>query len=240
MSAESPAMTPRIRRELPGTFLGRLLLTWLTPGPATGLIFSVATFTVAAVAAHWMLWQLVDASGTVWLRSALDGHRLMMVLVGCYLMFALVSAPHHRWHVAAWKQPVKVSVGIAAMAVVLLVMSVLPYSIQLHLNDYRQFDYSAWQFTNWVWTIERAGSNSVDSVVIYLVIALGLVSFLTHLLLVGQRVLPQRLATPGACRRSIAGWLGWSRLRKRKMIRLDSASAVQSRNLYRSAAVPHP
>src|SRR5690606_37185899 len=26
MSAESPAMTPRIRRELPGTFLGRILL----------------------------------------------------------------------------------------------------------------------------------------------------------------------------------------------------------------------
>src|SRR5690606_8892085 len=123
-------------------------------------------------------------------------HRTMLVLVGCYLMFALVGV-RTIVGMLRWKQPVKVSVGIAAMAVVLLVMAVIPYAIQLHWNDYRPFDYSAWQFTNWVWTIERAGSNSLDPLVIYLVIALGLVSFLTHLLLVGQRVLPQRLATPG-------------------------------------------
>ena len=195
MAAESPAMTPRIRRELPGTFLGRLLLTWLTPGPATGLIFSMATFTVAAVAAHWLLWQLVESGSSVWIGDALEGHRLMLVLVGCYLMFALVGV-RTIVGMLRWKQPVKVSVGIAAMAVVLLAMSVIPYSIQLHWNDYRQFEYSAWQFTNWIWTIERAGNNALDGLVVYLVIALGLISFLSHLLLVGRRVLPQRLATP--------------------------------------------
>lgn len=195
MAAESPAMTPRIRRELPGTFLGRLLLTWLTPGPATGLIFAIATFTVAAVIAHGMLWQLVEASAAVWVRSTQESHRMTLLLAGFYLMFALVGV-RVIVGMLRWKQPVKVPVGIAAMALVLLAMAVIPYSIQLHLNDYRSFEYSAWQFTNWIWTIERAGSNALDPLVFYLVMALGLVSFLTHLLLVGQRVLPQRLATP--------------------------------------------
>lgn len=195
MSAESPAMTPRIRRELPGTFLGRLLLTWLTPGPATGLIFSIATFTVAAAATHWMLWQLLEDDATVWVRGVLENHRLVLVLVGCYLMFAFVGV-RTIVGMLRWKQPVKVSVGIAAMAVVLLVMTVVPYSIQLHLNDYRPFEYSVWQFTNWIWTIEQAGRDTFEPTVLYLVMTLGLGSFLTHLLLVGQRVLPQRLATP--------------------------------------------
>ncbi len=195
MAAESPAMTPRIRRELPGTFLGRLLLTWLTPGPATGVIFAMATFTIAAVAAHLMLWGLVESGANAWTRTTLESQRLVLLLVGCYLMFALVAV-RIIVGMLRWKQPVKVSVGIAAMTVVLLAMAVVPYSIQLHWNDYRSFEYSAWQFTNWLWTIDQAGSDALDTGVVYLVIALGLISFLSHLLLVGQRVLPQRLATP--------------------------------------------
>lgn len=195
MSAESSAMTPRIRRELPGTFLGRLLLTWLTPGPATGLIFSIATLAVAAAAVHLMLWQLVPTSSTNWLRSTLENHRTVMLLVVCYLMFAFVGVRVIVGHLRA-RNPVKVSVGIAALAVVLLIMALAPYAIGLHLNDYRQYPYSMWQFTNWVWTIGQAGNGSLDWPVIYLVTAMGAVAFLTHLMLVAQRVLPQRLATP--------------------------------------------
>ncbi|NND99219.1 MAG: ABC transporter permease, partial [Pirellulaceae bacterium] len=41
MAAESPNQTPRIRRELPQSLFARTMLTWLTPGPATGLIFAI-------------------------------------------------------------------------------------------------------------------------------------------------------------------------------------------------------
>ena len=44
--AESSVMTPRIQRELPSTFLGRMCLTWLTPGPATGLVFASSVIAV--------------------------------------------------------------------------------------------------------------------------------------------------------------------------------------------------
>jgi hypothetical protein len=195
MSAESPAMTPRIRRELPGTFLGRLLFSWLMPGPATGLVFAMGTFCVAVLAVHLMLWQLVTSSGAPWIRNLLDQHRIVMVLVASYLMFGLVCV---RGIVAflRTRNPVKVPVGLAAMTVVLLMMVLIPYSIELHLNDYRQFLYSSWQFTNWIWTIEQGAAGSLDPLVMYLVLVLGSVAFLMHLLLLGKRVLPQRLATP--------------------------------------------
>lgn len=195
MSAESPAMTPRIRRELPATFLGRLLLTWLTPGPATGLVFAVATLSVVATAVHLMLWQLATSNSGAWWQRTLDGHRMMLLLVISYLTIAFVGV---RVIVAFLRKrnSVKVPVGVAAIAVVLLLMTVVPYAIGLHLNDYRQFSYSAWQFTNWVWTIERAAADALEPLVVYMVMAMGAIAFFTHLLLLGQRVLPQRLATP--------------------------------------------
>jgi len=48
LASESAVITPRIQRELPATFLGRALLTFLTPGPATGLVFASLTAIVLA------------------------------------------------------------------------------------------------------------------------------------------------------------------------------------------------
>lgn len=48
MSGESPELSLRVRRSLPQSFLGRALLTWFNPGPATGHIFIVAN-AVAAI-----------------------------------------------------------------------------------------------------------------------------------------------------------------------------------------------
>lgn len=195
MAAESPAMTPRIRRELPGTFAGRLLWTWLTPGPATGLVFATATLTVAAAVVHLMLRQTHHSSGVVWYTGMVEAHGSVMLLVVAYLMFAWVGVRLIIGFLRT-RGPVKVPVGMAAAAVILLLMSMGPYSIQLHLNDYRQFSYSAWQASNWMWTINQARSGALEPWILYLVVCGGGAAFLIHLLLVGQRVLPQRLATP--------------------------------------------
>ncbi len=39
--SESSVLTPRVQRTLPQSFLARATLTWLAPGPATGLVFSM-------------------------------------------------------------------------------------------------------------------------------------------------------------------------------------------------------
>lgn len=52
MTGESPYLSLRARRNLPQSFLGRMLFTWFNPGPATGYVFAVAGATsgVALVA----------------------------------------------------------------------------------------------------------------------------------------------------------------------------------------------
>lgn len=193
MCAESPTLTPRIRRSLPGSFLGRLFFTWLTPGPATGLVFSLVTLAVALAAMH-LLVQWV-AESTRWLNRELEVHRLLCLLALAYLSLGFVGV-RGLITLLRSRNVVSVRVGVAALVVVLLVLALVPYSIGLHWHDYRGFDYSAWQATNWVWTFAEAASGRLDEFVLYLVLALGGFAFLAHLLLVGQRVLPQRLATP--------------------------------------------
>jgi hypothetical protein len=49
MIGESPALSPRVKRSLPQSFLGRAFLTWFNPGPGSGYLFAVCGM-VAAVA----------------------------------------------------------------------------------------------------------------------------------------------------------------------------------------------
>lgn len=191
--AESAVMTPRIRRELPGTFFGRLFFSWLTPGPATGLVFATVTLAITLAGAHRMLsWVSLPAN-----LSALDleSHRTISLLVVAYLTIGFLGV---RVIIAflRTRNPVTVRVGLAALAVTLMLMTVAPYAIGSYLNDYRPFNYSAWQATNWLWTIRLAAEQQLDNSIVYLVVGVATTAFLVHLLLLGQRVLPQRLATP--------------------------------------------
>lgn len=205
--AEAPTMTPRIRRELPGTFLSRAMFTWVTPGPATGLVFSVVCLVMCVGATHFLLVNLALTNG--WVSRQTDGHFQSIVLVVSYLTFALVCVRMIITFLRT-RNTVNVRIGLAALAVVLLLMAVVPYAIQLHWNDYRQFEYSAWQASNWAWTLERAVNASIDPIVTYIVVGCGALAFLVHLVLLGQRVLPQRLATPEKVLeeyRRLSGWV---------------------------------
>lgn len=193
LCSESAVMTPRIRRELPGSFLGRLLLTWLTPGPATGLVFSTVTLTGMVAASHLLLQQVARTTG--WFVDDLGRHRTLCVLVVAYLTIAFLGVRLIIAFLRA-RYPVDVRVGIAAISVTMMLLTVGPYAIQSFLNDYRTFAYSPWQATNWAWTLRKAYEDDLDALVIYLIVGTAAALFLFHLLLLGQRVLPQRLATP--------------------------------------------
>jgi len=207
MCAEAPTMTARIRRELPGTFLTRLLWTWLTPGPATGLIFTVVCLAACVGSMHFIMIQMAPMGP--WAVSQGATHFQLSVLLVSYLTFGLVGV-RVLISFLRTRNAVNVRVGMAALAVVLLLMAVVPYSIALHWNDYRQFEYSAWQASNWVWTLERAANGAIDPIVVYIVASAAALAFLVHLVLLGQRVLPQRLATPERVLdeyRRLSGWV---------------------------------
>lgn len=205
--AEAPTMTARIRRELPETFLTRLLWTWLTPGPATGLIFTVVCLVVCVGSMHFLMLQMSPLGP--WATTQSSTHFRLSLLLVSYLTFSLVGVRVLISFLRS-RNVVNVRIGMAALAVVLLLMAVIPYSIALHWNDYRQFEYSVWQASNWVWTLERTMNGTIDPIVIYIVVSAGSLAFLVHLVLLGQRVLPQRLATPERVLeeyRRLSGWV---------------------------------
>ena len=90
--SERSTMTPRIRRELPSSFLGRLILTWLTPGPSTGLVFVISMVWILAIAQQFGLYWILRsgiAPGGIGntLRTFLD---LPGLLLPAYLVCFLV------------------------------------------------------------------------------------------------------------------------------------------------------
>jgi len=64
MTGESPDLSPRVKRQLPQSFFGRVFLTWFNPGPGTGYILAVSGVLAAlvmvvaamAVASWFSLW----------------------------------------------------------------------------------------------------------------------------------------------------------------------------------------
>ena len=214
MSAEAATMTPRIRRELPATFLGRFLLIWFTPGPATGYVFGITNLIVMLVVLYEIFNQIIRLPDSIriGIRASTIGTTLSLLVA--YLCVSLVGV---RLIIAVLRRQnsLRVGVGLAALAVILLLMSLVPYSIGLHLNDYRPYEYSLWQITNWLWTLELATDNNLPAMAIISVQVLGGLAFFGHLLMLGRTVLPQRLITP---KRVLE-----ERQRIKKIIALDAA-----------------
>jgi ABC-type transport system involved in cytochrome c biogenesis permease component len=195
MVAESSTMTPRIRRELPSSFLARSALTWLTPGPATGLVFA-SSFAVALVAfvfvGHEALIELHP--DTKWLVSDRHIVREFALLYAGYFVSFLVIV---RVLVALirLKSNPRVEVGLAAFIVVAILSALVPYAMAMHANDYRSFDYSRWQISNWAWTISEVDRRfqSGDE---YIVVTAAAALFAVGLLAMPNTVLPRKIATP--------------------------------------------
>ena len=49
MVGERPELSPRVRRSLPASFLGRVFATWFQPGPGTGYLFAVSNMAVSSL-----------------------------------------------------------------------------------------------------------------------------------------------------------------------------------------------
>ena len=195
MCAESPVITPRIRRQLPSSFLARMTLTWLTPGPTTGLVFSalcIAIITTAiAVGANYYSASPTQPIPTI----AYEFFQRMCISYSVYLIGMLVAV---RWLISVIRinNHPRVELGIAALIAVAVLSSLVPYSIGLHMNDYRSYDHSAWQITNWVWTIGEAVDRPSQFGYIVIVGVFVAFALMISVLVEPKLVFARRIATP--------------------------------------------
>jgi ABC-type transport system involved in multi-copper enzyme maturation permease subunit len=196
MVAESAVVTPRVRRQLPSSFLARMSLTWLTPGPTTGLVFStlcigMVTAIICFASGHYA--NTISQLGLP--PSAIESFQRLCIAYSVYLIGMLVAVRWVIWVIRINNHP-RVELGIAALIAVAVLASLVPYSIGLHLNDYREYEYTAWQLTNWVWTIGLVTERSNQFWYVMIVGGVVAMAFLVTVLAEPKLVFARRIATP--------------------------------------------
>jgi hypothetical protein len=206
MAAESPIMTPRIRRELPSSFAARAILTWLTPGPVTGLVFATANIVLLTVLVLYGIDYAADLPNVRGLAFMADRFRLFCIAYAGYLVCFLVAIRFVIGVIRINNHP-RVELGLAALVAVAVLSSLVPYSIGLQWNDYVPFAYNNWQITNWAWTLsEILNGAPLDTTVAWIVVS-AVVGFFVAVLTMPQLVLPRRIATPKRVEEELAAKL---------------------------------
>ena len=194
MSGETGQMSPRVRRSLPQSLLGRMLGTWFNPGAETGYVFAVlnvwslALFTSGAAVADNLYGgrsgntnQLISLSviAAAYVTAYLGFGRLIIRFLRRYVLTGLLL-------------PFLIHMIFAAGGVL------VPFVIAGWLQGFAYMHYSSLQVTNWAWTAQEAGSGRLWS---SLSVPIGVGAFalamlIINLLLAMREVEQTRLATP--------------------------------------------
>jgi hypothetical protein len=142
MIGESPELHQRARRRLPQSFLGRVLLTWLCPGPGTGYVFTLANMT--GLAAVLLLCEhLARMQSDDWWfphRVGADEHSFWLLLAEvCYVAIYLGIA---RLLVIVLRRvvPVTPPAGLALTVLVFLVGTLAPMVVHSSLMFSNQYN----------------------------------------------------------------------------------------------------
>jgi hypothetical protein len=109
MTCEGAELSPRVKRELPQSFLGRVFLTWFNPGSGTGYLFAamnlVGAGLLTAAALNWAAYVVADAPSSIagidpariqasraqsrWYIEGFAGSINLAIIAPCYLIIYL-------------------------------------------------------------------------------------------------------------------------------------------------------
>ena len=187
-------LSPRARRKLPQSFVGRMFLTWFNPGSATGYVFTVTSFlafVVLILAAN--TFAAANEPGMAYDVEDLSAFGL---LLWSYLAFYLGTG---RLIIMALKRVA--DVGIMAVlliqVLVLIIACALPTFIQFWMQNFRDLDYSNLQMINWFWTlIETINGSWVMWPAVLTMGSAAMAMFALNLVLAAREVETTRLVAP--------------------------------------------
>jgi hypothetical protein len=195
LMGEAAILSPRVKRSLPQSFLGRMCFTWFNPGSGTGYTFTVAnllTLLIVTVAAGLT----AEMEGFAAARGNLDWLLFATLAVAYVVLYLGVG----RLLVLLLRQLGRVTMLLTFLVnVFLAVVGVaIPLFFQAWLEGYGRMSYSLVQLTNWVWTLEEAGDGNLLSFSLVPIIVYGSagIVFLLNLLFAIYEVEQVRLVTP--------------------------------------------
>jgi ABC-type transport system involved in multi-copper enzyme maturation permease subunit len=195
MTGEWPHLSPRVRRELPQSLLGRMFLTWFNPGSGTGYILVVCTMAAVATttAALSIFGEAIGSTTTV--RSDVLGS-FALLLWGYLTVYLgvgrLILLWLRRWFLHGVALPLLIQI-------LLLVAGVgIPLLLQSWLMGYRDIDvYTALQIPNWWWTIaETIDGNGTVLAEASVVLVTALIVLAVNMVVAAKEVEQVRLDAP--------------------------------------------
>jgi hypothetical protein len=128
-------------------------------------------------------------------RRAIQYAVSISVLYAAYLVGFLVAVRLIVGVVRINNHP-RAEIGLAALVAVAVLAALIPYSIGMHLHEYRPFGYSTWQITNWAWTLGLVADGRDMTGFITIIVVFVVMVFFASLLLSPGVVFPRRTATP--------------------------------------------
>lgn len=202
MCGEFPRLSPRVARQLPSTFVGRLFTCWFWPGPATGYVFAATTFAIFTVTmvSISLNFGMADWTSAVW-GGLVWGYLATFLAIGRLIMIAA-----RRFAPRGFVLPVLINV------LILLASVAVPLIFEAFSRDFRySSEYSLLQASNWLWTFQemmrgyRGPVNSlISDVVAPLVLLCGGVSYLIMLGMARGAVTERRRALPQRVQEDLA------------------------------------
>jgi ABC-type transport system involved in multi-copper enzyme maturation permease subunit len=152
-------LSPRVRRRLPQTFLGRMLLTWFNPGSGSGYVFSLTNLGLILLAFYSCALLLEWNRGTA--RAFLTPDQMAQFTMAAWFFVAAYLGVG-RLMVLLVRNRVPSGVVFSFLLQIVLVTfgTLIPLVVQFSLFNTSNFDYSVLQATNPFWTLAQILFNS--------------------------------------------------------------------------------
>lgn len=199
LTGETAELSPRAKRNLPQSLLGRSLLTWFNPGSGSGYTFTVLNLS-GVVLIHALVVAMAKQLSDERAPSVDDWFVFAICLLGyvaAYLGFVRLCVTVARRHFPVSMLTVFLLHLVVLLAGVFVPLAILSVQYGVSGSD---FDYGPLQLTNWWWTLGdlmfRGTGGSVGAYVPVVILAVGGVFFLINLIETADEVEKVRTVAP--------------------------------------------
>jgi hypothetical protein len=170
LTGERPQMSQRARRQLPRSYAGRMFLSWLYPGPASGYMFAVANLTsillIAVLALFCSAWMS-------WARGGTLGNQPLVYFSVIGWGYTVAYLGLGRLVIAALRRVAVVTMLAAVLihSLLLLAGSGIPMTIQSMSVELPYSGYSLIQITNPFYSLTMVIEGGLQSDLDFLLVA---------------------------------------------------------------------
>lgn len=141
---ERGIISPRARRTLPKTFLGRVFLTWLSPGAGLGYVFATMVFASVALFLSTIVGTLAPSGRGM---IGVDSYFASAFAFTCFYAF-YVGLCRLVMLLSARRAAAPMVLSVSLMIVLLMLIQLVPYFLVSYWNDFGSVGYDWHQVFN--------------------------------------------------------------------------------------------